>query len=258
MALCCILAVALCSSTALLGSQSGPESRPRFDVVSIKPNHSEATGLSLDISPSGRMVALNIPLKQFIRAAYTLQLHQITGTPSWVDAERFDITAVSEAGFKGPVIWMPGQYAPVQLMMQSILADRFKMAARLTDREEQGYALVVRSPGSTAGKLIAGTTPCPPDCGVQNGPGTIAARNVPLPQVAELLSQKTGRLVIDDTGLTGRFTFDLRWTPEADQSVTDSPSLATALQEQLGLRLEPRRVRIPVLAVDRIERPDPD
>ena len=76
-------------------------------------------------------------------------------------------------------------------------------------------------------------------------------------QFAELLSQVTGRFVTDSTGLTGAFDFDLQWAPES-QAASDLPSVFTAVQEQLGLRLTPRRVGTPVLVIDAIERPDPD
>ena len=249
------VAMVLAFSTPLVHAQSGADERPRFEVVSVKPNRSGESALSLDIQPSGRLVAVNMPLKQFIRAAYTLQLYQIVNAPSWVDSERFDITALSNRDLSGPILWMPGKYAPPQLMMQSVLADRFNMVAHTDEREAQGYALVLRSPGGNSGKMIAATGPCAADCGMKVSPGKVSARGVPLPQFAELLSQLTGRVVIDSTGLTGSFDFDAQWAPESQQASADSPSLFTSLQEQLGLKLEPAVVKTKVLVIDRIERP---
>ena len=240
----------------VIAAQGGSGERPRFDVLSVKPNISGDPGLSLDVTPGGRMAASNIPLIQFIRAAYTLQLHQIEGAPSWVSSERFDITGLADGGFPAPAIWKPGAYAPVQVMMQSVLLDRFKMVARMTEREGDGYALVLRTPGSS-GALKPSVAPCTSEC-MQIGAGTVTARGVPLPQFAELLSQVTGRIVVDATELTGTFDFSVRWTPEGDQAVSDAPSLFTALQEQVGLRLQPRRVQIPVLLIESISRPDAD
>jgi uncharacterized protein (TIGR03435 family) len=228
-----------------------------FDVVSVKPNTSGESGLRLDILPGGRLVAVNLPLKQFIRAAYTLQLYQIEGAPRWTEADRFDISAVTERNLGGPITWTPGTYAPVQRMMQAVLMDRFKMKAHMDERDSPGYALELRSTGSTSGKLTPAEVPCRSDCRSENVAGRLRARNLPLLQFAELLSQLTGRFVTDATGLTGAFDFDLQWAPES-QAGSDLPSLFTAVQEQLGLRLTPRRVRTPMLVVDAIERPSAD
>jgi uncharacterized protein (TIGR03435 family) len=239
-------------SISMLQAQSGE--RLKFDVVSVKPNKSGEAALSFDIQPSGRLVAVNMPLKQFIRAAYTLQLYQIAAVPGWVDSERFDITAVSFSNLATPTVWTPGQFAPVQLMMQSILADRFKMTAHMERRDVPTYSLVLRSRESS--KLVPGAGACPPDCGMKITAGSLSAHNVPLAQFAELLSQQTGRLVTDATGLKGGFDFEIHWTPDAvQQGGADAPSLFTALQEQLGLKLEAARGPVDVLVVDHVEHP---
>jgi uncharacterized protein (TIGR03435 family) len=251
------LALCLLVLIAVSGLPVTSQSAPKFDIVSVKPNKSGETALRLDVQPGGRFMAVNMPLKQFIRAAYTLQLYQIADAPSWVDSERFDIVALTKHDLMAPIVWTPGQYAPMQLMMQAVLADRFKMIAHIEEREAQGYALVLRSPAST-GKLLRATVPCASNCGMKIASGTVSARDVPLPQFAELLSQLTGRRVIDSTGLTGNFDFDAQWAPESQQAVSDAPSLFTALQEQLGLRLDPRRVPTPMLVIESVERPTPD
>src|SRR3954463_15716140 len=104
-------------SISAVRAQAGPEERPKFDVVSVKPNKSGESALRFEIQPGGRLVAVNMPLKQFIRAAYTLQLYQIADVPGWVDSERFDISAVTERNLAAPTVWTPGKFAPVQLMM---------------------------------------------------------------------------------------------------------------------------------------------
>ena len=253
MARLALILVALISAPILRAQQPAP----KFDVVSVKPNKSGETALRLDVQPGGRFMAVNMPLKQFVRAAYTLQLYQIVDAPSWVDSERFDIVARTERNLMTPIVWTPGQYAPMQLMMQAVLADRFKMVAHIEERETQGYVLVLRSPGNS-GKLLPAKVPCSPNCGMKIGSGTVSVRGVPLPQFAELLSHLTIRRVIDSTGLTGNFDFDAQWAPESQQAVSDAPSLFTALQEQLGLRLDSRRVPTPMLVIDAIGRPTPD
>lgn len=246
-------------STAALLAQSPRQGAPAFEVVSVKVNTSGDPSLRLDIQPGGRFVAANIPLKQFIRAAYTLQLHQIVDAPSWVDSERFDITAISDRDLSVSTPWTPGgRYAVVQLMMQSLLADRFKMASHTEERQAQGYELVLQRTGGQS-RLTPAKGPCQANCGMRPGAGTLAARGIPIPTLAEFLSQVTGRLVIDGTGLAGTFDLDLRWTPEAQlRPDSEAPSIFTALQEQLGLRLDARRAPLTVLVIDSIDRPTPD
>jgi uncharacterized protein (TIGR03435 family) len=239
------------------GAQAPQEQRPAFEVASIKRNESGQAFIRLDIQ-RGHVVAENIPLKQFIRAAYTLQLYQIAGAPSWADSTRFDITATTGRDLFEPAPWLPGgKFLLAQSMMQSLLADRFKMVAHTEQREGQGYALVLSAPDRPS-RLTAAKVPCAPDCGVKVGAGTVRARNVPLTTFAELISQFVGRLVLDSTGVTGTFDIELRWAPEAQLATSDAPSLFTALQEQLGLRLESRRLPITTLVIDSIEQPTPD
>jgi uncharacterized protein (TIGR03435 family) len=108
-------------------------------------------------------------------------------------------------------------------------------------------------------KLAPAKRPCDAACGMRPGPGILAARGVPMPRLAEFLSQVTGRFVIDATGLAGTFDLELRWTPEAQlRPDSEAPSIFTALQEQLGLRLDSRRALETVLVIDSIERPTPD
>ena len=254
-----VLAVFTVASLAVVGAQQSPDATTGplvFDVVSVKLNTSGEPGLRLDVQ-NGRFVAVNVPVKQLIRAAYTLQLYQIEGAPRWTETERFDITAVTDRQIGGPVVWTPGTYAPVQRMMQAVLADRFKMTARIDHRELPGYDLEQQPPGRTGGRLVAAVEPCAASGGSSTVPGVLRWRCAPLGQLAEWLSQVTGRLVADATGLTGRFDVELQWAPESQPAV-DAPSVFTAVQEQLGLRLTPRRVRTPVLVVEAIARPDAD
>ncbi|HVZ24152.1 MAG TPA: TIGR03435 family protein [Vicinamibacterales bacterium] len=161
------------------GRGSPAEERPAFHVVSVKPNTSGEPGLHLGVVP-GRFRAINFPLAQFIRAAYTLQVYQIAGAPSWVESDRFDIIGLSDRDLTAPVVWTPGRYAPLQLMMQSVLADRFKLVAHFEQRKAQMYALVRLSPGSARDALAQTTLPCPANCGMKIGPGTLNARGVRL------------------------------------------------------------------------------
>lgn len=245
-------------AAAVLRAQSPDIDRPKFDVASVKPNKSGEGIIRLEIQPGGRFAATDFPLKQFIRAAYTLQLYQIVDAPSWLESERFDITAVSNRDLREAASWTPGgQFAPVQLMMQSLLADRFNFRAHFEERQTQVYALVRDERDRTAKGLVP-AKPCGTDCRMQIGSGTLRAPNVRLPEFCELLSQLTGRLVTDATGLDGAFEINLRWTPESQEATSDAPSLFTALPEQLGLRLETRRGPVRMLVIDSVDRPSPD
>jgi uncharacterized protein (TIGR03435 family) len=250
------LIVVAAAATAV--AQSADPERPRFEVASIKSNKTSGGVIGFAIQPGGRLVATDIPLKQFIRAAYTLQLYQIVDAPSWTESERFDITAVSERELREDTTWNPdGKFALVQLMMQSLLADRFNLRAHFEERQGQVYALVIDDE-ERAKKGLAPAKPCTTDCAMQIGAGTLKAPNVELPMLAELLSQLTGRPVTDATGRSGTFEIHLRWTPESQEATADAPSLFTALPEQLGLRLDPRRGPVRMLVIDSVDRPAAD
>lgn len=253
-----VIALLVLAAT-IVRAQSSDAERPRFDVASVKPNTNSEGVIRFAIQPGGRLVATDIPVKQLVRAAYTLQLYQIVDAPSWTESERFDITAVTERELREDnVTWSPGgKYALVQLMMQSLLAERFNFRAHFEERQGQVYALVLDDTDRAA-KGLAPARPCGTDCGMQIGSGSLRAPNVELPLLAELLSQLTGRPVTDATGLAGAFAITLRWTPESQEANSDAPSLFTALQEQLGLRLDARRGPIRMLVIDSVNRPTPD
>lgn len=254
-----VVVLVVAASAATLRSQSADVDRPRFDVASVKPNRNSEGVIRFAVQPGGRMVITDIPVKQLIRAAYTLQLYQIVDAPSWTESERFDITGVTDRELREDnVTWSPGgKYALVQLMMQSLLADRFNFRAHFEERQGQVYALVVEDK-ERAAKALAPAKPCGTNCAMQIKSGTLHAPNVELPLLAELLSQLTGRPVTDATGLAGTFEINLRWTPESQEATADAPSLFTALPEQLGLRLEARRGPIRMLIVDAVDRPTAD
>src|SRR5687768_16305064 len=252
------VALVLIATAVTVRAQSDAE-RPRFDVASVKPNKNSEGVIRFAVQPGGRMVLTDIPVKQLIRAAYTLQLYQIVDAPPWTESERFDITGVTERELREDnLTWSPGgKYALVQLMMQSLLADRFNFRAHFEERQGQVYALVLADK-ERAAQGLAPARPCGADCAMQIGSGTLRAPNVELPLLAELLSQLTGRPVTDATGLTGAFEINLRWTPESQEATTDAPSLFTALPEQLGLRLDARRAPIRMLVIDSVDRPTAD
>ena len=225
------------------------------------------------------MAVTNYPLRPLIVLAYGLLPQQVTGGPAWLETARFDILAQADGDIPpSPPGGPPGR---AQLMLQRLLADRFAVMVRRDTREMPVYALTVaRSDGRLGPRMSAaqsdcaalmaaygrGEGPMPPrdQCGISGGAGRLSAAGITMPMLARLvLSGPAGRIVEDNTGLTGAFDLDLTFTPDlatdpggaSTSASTDQTSLFTALEEQLGLKLVPRRAAVEVLVVDRAERP---
>jgi uncharacterized protein (TIGR03435 family) len=246
-----------------MGQTSAP-SNPQFEVASIKPNKSGDGRVMMSVQPGGRFTATNVTLRMMIRNAYQLQEFQITGGPSWIADERFDIAAKAEAGdtmgdpFRAE---QTGQPSRGQLMIRALLAERFKLVVHNEEKEMPIYALVPPPDPGRGGP--------PPQCGIRIGPGNMAVGGSPMSQVATSLSMFAGRIVVDKTGLSGSYDFTLTWTPDqmpgAGQRPPGAPepppidpngaSLFTAVQEQLGLKLDSQRGPVAMLVIDRAERP---
>jgi uncharacterized protein (TIGR03435 family) len=269
------------SPVLLLGAQDRTPAH-KFEVASVKPNTSGAQSGSSRLQPGGRFVATNESLEELILRAYRLQPHQLVGAPDWIRRENFDITAKAEGG----VELLPSlEIGPVEFMLQSLFADRFGLVVHTETRELPVYALVLARSDKRLGPQLQASTfdceaiaasvmrggkpPAPvngrPVCGIHRSSGRITGGGAPLPQLADALSNQ-GRPVVDRSGLTGLFDFDLTYTPAQQPSVAGPPSPAgdsgpsvfTALEEQLGLKLEAQRAPVQVLVVDRVERPRPD
>jgi uncharacterized protein (TIGR03435 family) len=269
-------------ATATLGAEPAPRQadRPTFEVASVKPNSSGEFGASFGGRP-GQVTVRNSSLRNIVRNTYGVQDFQIVGGPDWFDKDRFDITA--RAATEAP----QGQMI---LMMQSLLAERFKLVVHMETRQLPMYALVLAREGTPLGPqlmesaadcaaLAAGRgaeppAPAPtnrPTCGTRATPGRILAGGVTMADLSRNLANFAGRFVTDRTGLMGRWNLELQWTPEPGLLPAlppnapplpapdpNGPSLFTALQEQLGLRLDAQRGPVEVLVVDLAERPSPD
>jgi uncharacterized protein (TIGR03435 family) len=245
-----LLTAVLAAASLAFAQAPTPTPTPTYDVASIKPNKSgsQSSGTHTD---RGGLTATNVTLRALIRNAYGLQDFQIAGGPGWVDSDRFDIIAKAERE--------PANMAERRLMMQALLAERFSLVAHHETRELAVYDLVLARPD---GKLGAGLRHV--DCAVVQTCGSttvnntvLKARGPTIPDFAQTLSAIVTRIVIDKTGLAGAFDIDLTWS--RDQATdTSQPSIFTALQEQLGLKLEPSRGPVEVLVIDRVEPPTPD
>ncbi len=281
--------------TVRLSAQAAP-SPLQFEVASVKPNRSGSGGVQVGIQPGGRLQATNVTLRDLIRIAYQVQPFQIVGGPSWLSSDRFDIAAKAEAEFPPTPPVPGGPPGPPQLMLQHLLGDRFKLTVHSETREMPTYDLVLaRRDGQLGAKLKEsaldcaglagargrGAAPPPPGaggrggavgCGVRIGPGLLSGNGVPIASLANSLSQMVQRVVTDKSGLNGNYEFEVSFTPEGPQAGpgappgapppppvdANAPSIYTAVQEQLGLKLESGRGQVSVLVVDSVEMPTPD
>jgi uncharacterized protein (TIGR03435 family) len=253
--------------------------QPQFEVASIKPAAPDAQGMWIRPSPGGRLTITNMSLKELIVFAWRVQPYQVSGGPQWIDSARFDIVAKSENNATGD---------ERQFMLRSLLADRFQLVTHSETKELPIYALVLaRKDGKLGPNLTeakeGGCTkpdftqpPAPPEpgkpptlnCGQQMmSLRSLTAVAAPISQIVPMLARMLGRTIIDKTGVTGKYDIRLEWTPDESQTATlppdapkpaaDSagPSIFTALQEQLGLKLESQKGPVEVLVIDRAEKP---
>jgi len=289
------------ATTAAFAQAAQPAAR--FEVVSIKPNTSPLSMISAAQQPGGRFVATNQSLKDLIGLAYKIRDSQIVGGPAWIGTDRFDINARADREL--PPFNPTDEAGPLEQMLQSLLADRFKLVAHRETRELPIFALVMaRSDGRPGEQLRRSSTDCAsvfadraragqpgpvvagdrPTCGMVVSPWSIRIGGGPLSQLTMVLTNLTNRFVVDRTGLTANYDVDLQWTPQGMRMTRPAPSgvegppgdnrpgpafpapppdangatLETAIQEQLGLKLDPQRGPVPVLVIERADPPTPD
>ena len=241
-----------------------PDARTmHFDVVSIKRDKANQLGPAIVHSPpeSDTMRIVNMSPHLIVGTAYGLPLHdQVVGLPGWADSETYDIEAKISAE-NAPEFHklLPMQRNP---MLQAVLADRFHMVCHFETRTLPAYALVIAKSGPKLTEVEPGTLPngLKDPGGISADRSTIAATIAPISLLLVVLQQRLGRPVVDHTGLTGRYTFKLSWTPDSASAPNASdaaqgPSIFTAIQEQLGLKLGGTHAPLHVLVVDHIERP---
>ena len=247
-----------------------------FEAASVKPARPDnPPGQGVSRAPGGRFTAVNAPLRFLIVYAYQLQGHQLVGAPDWIANERFDIVAKMEGDPPSIVTSGPD---PMRLATRALLSDRFGLVVHRETRELDIYALTMARPGGKPGRALKpspedcavmaaaarAATPAPgPDgappfiCGSSFGKGRIRFAGYPISLFANGLSLNLERAVVDRTGLTGNWAFELTYAPEPSPD-SDAPSLFTAIQEELGLKLESTKGPVEVLVIDRVERPMPD
>jgi uncharacterized protein (TIGR03435 family) len=275
-----VIALTIAASATGLRAQDGPPPALRFEVASVKPNRAgDRPPRNLALIPDGVRVT-NLPLSTVLWMTHRVQADQIVEVPSWARTESFDITGKAPAG----VAITPESMG---VMMRDLLAERFQLKTRREMREMPVFELVQLKPGSLGPRMSQAAMDCssvassdrppappspdaPPQCGGTARAGGVSVRGLPLSAFTRLVGPMAGRIVVDRTGLAGPWNVELEFSAEqgggpisgaplaAATPATDAPSLFTAVQEQLGLKLESTRARVEVIVIERLERPSPD
>lgn len=259
-----------------------------FAAASIRRNTSADTGSAVGRRPGGRLEAQNAPLRELILFAYPIQDTQLVGGPTWVETDRWNISAVLDEVRAAA----PDAREQTTIALRALLADRFRLVLRPEVREMSVYALVrARDGGAPGPSLRASTVDCPavqasmsrgeipaggpprlpdgrPMCESRGTVGSFDMAGMPLSNLASALSSRVQRIVIDRTGLSGTWDVTLKFSPDASLAARGTlvpggappaadpglPSLFAALQEQLGLKLESTRAPVDLTVIDRVER----
>jgi uncharacterized protein (TIGR03435 family) len=253
------------------------QSTPTFDVASIKPSSPEARGTSLMFQSANSMRITNAPLRMLITFAYDIRDFQLSGGPGWIGSDRFDILAKAERtpGTEN----VPDDFRKMtdqqrtaaaeqmRLRMRGMLAERFQLTIHRETKDGAVYALIVAKGGSKLQPKEPGDGPQ----GLRMGRGQLTGMAASMQMLTNVLSNQVGRPVVNKTGLDAKYDFKLEWTPDVGSGEgpggpppgietqpppkADGPTLFTALQEQLGLRLESQKGPVEMIVIDRVEKP---
>jgi uncharacterized protein (TIGR03435 family) len=256
-----VVAVAISASGAWAQSAAPRPKFDAFEVATIKPVDSgPKSGRFITMQGTNRFVEKDYTLKLLIAAAYDLNPRTISGGPAWVESDHYDILAVT-----------PGEVRPnhdeQMSMLRSLLTERFKLTFH---REQKVFSIYVLEVGKNGPKLKLSTAGADDPAVV--GPGVVYPQRIVLPGrnatmgnfVSLLQRAILDRPVVDKTGLTGKYDFDLEWAPDETQfggdvppagAAATSPPLFEAVQQELGLKLEATRGPVDALVVDAVERP---
>lgn len=270
-------------------ARSGGGKAPVYEVASIKPNKSGDNKTRMEYSPDG-FSATESNLQMFIMEAYGVNPHEISGAPDWLNSDRYDIEAKMDSSTADELHKLTENERRVerQRMLQALLADRFKLMVHREIKELPVYGLVAAKGGPKFHQAKPGDTypngmKLPDGHGGAGlmfmGRGELTAQGLPLAPLVRELSLQLGRTVIDKTGLTGEYDFSLKWTSDVtvgafgeglasrgtegsqpgtggtSEPETSGPSIFTAIQDQLGLKLESQKGPVEILVIDRVEKP---
>jgi uncharacterized protein (TIGR03435 family) len=278
-AMCVVLLTGIMVSSAV--GQSGPVASvtdsqtaeklvpgATYDVATIKPSDPNANGGGAGIRPNGSFYTRSQSLKGIVCAAYEVRAFQCVGGPGWLESDHYDIEAKPDSATTEQLLKLdPKQRGLVhQRMQQALFADRLKLKVHYETREMPIFALVVAKGGLKMHEAKAGDTY---ESGLKGsngkafgggsfsvGNGKMIAQGISIDGLAGQLAATTSHVVSNKTGLTGVYDFTLQYA-NSDPPPLDStaPSIYTALEEQLGLKLEPAKGPVKVLVIDHVERP---
>jgi uncharacterized protein (TIGR03435 family) len=258
---------------------------PSFGVASINPDRSGRMS-TRGIMPPGIFKADDATVKELVGYAFAVRAFQVSGGPGWIDSDRFDVEAKADDAQIEALRKLPPQQRAKEenLMLQALLVDRFNLKVTHTTQYLPVYALVVAKNGPKLHEAQAGDTyrngikgpdgrPAGPITAVRAVRGELIAQALPVALLASVLTQQLGRVVLDQTGLKGKYDFTLQWTPDENEDRmlrgpaggnlgtetapppdTSRPAFFTAIQEQLGLKLESTKGPVDIVVIDHIER----
>jgi len=223
-----------------------------FEVASVKPaDPAVRRGIDFRVEPGGRLTATNVTLQQLIRQAYDFKRYQISGGPGWAESDRFDIAAKADGERSG---------AQMMAMLQTLLADRFKLKVHRDTKEGAVYLLVVAKGGhklatpknqDLRSRVSTFRTGSPQEDAITY---VVKGENASVALLAERLEGELARPVIDRTGISGKFDFKVEFA--ADDSHTDAAaSVFSAVEKQLGLKLEAGKGPVETLVIEHAEKP---
>ena len=246
-------------ATTLSVTRGQPPAAPAFEAATIKSSTPGKIGGGLNLSPA-RIRIVNSSLKFCVQMAWDVKEFQVSGGPRWADTDRYDIDAVAASPF---------QKGEFRTMLQALVADRFGLVIHRETQDKAGYVLIKARNGP---KLPPPTED--PDIMFSRTPSgdtILKATSASMSQLAEALSSRLNTTVVDRTGIEGRFDVSMQWTPDPTSEplisksgmpvpppppdAVPGPSIFTALQEKLGLKLEARKVPVEVIVIDQAHRP---
>jgi uncharacterized protein (TIGR03435 family) len=239
---------------SMLAVSAFAQPAPAIDVATVKPSHAAGRGISNSFNP-GRFTYTNVALKALIETVWRVRDYQIVDAPGWLGSETWDLTVTTT----GPT----GMDRKMELL-KGLLAERFQLQFHEESRELPVFWLIMVKNGPKFSQPADVDKP-----GLRIGTGLIEARKWDVSTLTSLLSAELNVPVLDKTGLSGIYNFRLEWSPSetgfgfdyADPAMgpppadPSKPSVFTAIQDQLGLRLQPSRGPVRVLVIDRVERP---
>ncbi len=263
------------AGAAVVAASCAAQTPDKFEVISIKPSDPARDSIYVNY-PNGGFIAKGMPMKILLETSFPGQLHdfQIIGAPKWFNSAKYDIEAKPDpdrqqmTGDQRTLAW-----DRIEVRLQALLADRFQLKVHRETREMPVYALVVAKHGPRFQQ--AKEPDDNPHFGFRLERGQLTAHKMSMDQFAHgILANEVSRNVLNRTGLTALYDLKLAWTPEqhpANPLAGDSdaklpqapagdngPSIFTALQDQLGLKLVPQKGPVEVLVIDRVEKPSPN